>query len=149
MRPDTKTRLSLRTAIVAATILSMAPPAMAQTLDTAKDEPIGQAEFIKNCAVCHGRQGKGDGPLADQLAKRPASLAGIAKRNNGVFPAEYVYQLIDGRQMISAHGTKDMPVWGERFHALSTEEVWPWGSEQIVRGRILELVFYVQSLQER
>lgn len=148
MPSASENRLALAAVVIAASI-SGALPAAAQTLDTAKDEPIGKAEFIRNCAVCHGREGRGDGPLADQLSKRPPSLTTIAKRNNGVFPAEQIYHLIDGRRMISAHGTSDMPVWGDRFLARSSEEFWPWGSEQMVRGRILEIVFYLQNIQER
>lgn len=149
MRTIPESRRILMTAAVAVVIACATTPALAQSLDAAKGEVIGQAEFVKNCAVCHGREGKGDGPLADQLAKRPAPLTTIAKQNKGVFPTDRIYRLIDGREMISAHGTSEMPVWGDRYFAKSVEDHWPWGSEQVVRGRILEIVFYLQSIQER
>ena len=135
-------------AIVTATMATLSP-VLAQSREKGKNEPIGQSSFMANCAVCHGREGKGDGPYAPFLTKKPATLTTIRERNKGVFPIEYLYNLIDGREMIAAHGTREMPVWGEAFMAASVQDFWPWGSEQVVRGRILELVYYVQSIQDR
>ena len=44
----------------------------------------------------------------------------LAKSNNGVFPKDAVYEAIDGSKTIPAHGTREMPIWGERFNLLST-----------------------------
>lgn len=34
----------------------------------------GEKLFDQNCTTCHGTSGKGDGPTADMLDKRPADL---------------------------------------------------------------------------
>jgi len=39
-------------------------------------------------------------------------LTSIAKRNGGVFPVDRVMMNIDGRAMPRAHGTSEMPIWG-------------------------------------
>ena len=38
--------------------------------------------------------------------------------NNGVFPTNAVYETIDGLKTIPAHGTREMPIWGERFNPI-------------------------------
>ena len=53
--------------------------------------------------------------MSNELKKRPADLTVLAKRNNGVFPLNSVYRIIDGRDTIASHGTREMPVWGYRF----------------------------------
>jgi hypothetical protein len=80
-----------------------------------QDSDAGQQEFLKNCAECHGADGKGGGPRGAKLGAKPADLTRLAKNNHGVFDAAAVYQIIDGRKSGSrAHLSKDMPVWGCR-----------------------------------
>ncbi len=67
------------------------------------------------CATCHGTGAKGDGPLAEMLKKRPADLTLFARNNNGIYPADMVGRIIDGRQPLAGHGGKDMPTWGDAF----------------------------------
>ena len=62
------------------------------------------------CASCHGESGRGNGAVAIFLRRRPADLTQIAMRNKGTFPADRVYQMIDGRQAVKAHGESQMPV---------------------------------------
>ncbi len=124
----------------------------------AKDPDAGKTEFEAKCAVCHGVDGKGDGPLASQLKTTPADLTQLSKKNGGVFPLSAVYEKIDGRQEVKAHGTRDMPVWGYRYAPLPSSalspkpmESWPLSDlpdpEAIIRGRILALVDYLYRLQ--
>ncbi|TIU18423.1 MAG: cytochrome c [Mesorhizobium sp.] len=75
----------------------------------------GKAEYMNSCAVCHGLEGKGDGPLGDELLKRPSDLTRLSRRNGGEFPYWRVFAVIDGRGMVPAHGNRDMPVWGRQF----------------------------------
>lgn len=75
----------------------------------------GAALYLEYCAVCHGAEGRGDGPAAAALQKPPSDLTGLAAANGGAFPATMVYQLIDGRRLVLAHGDADMPIWGRRF----------------------------------
>jgi mono/diheme cytochrome c family protein len=77
--------------------------------------------FQNYCAVCHGKEGKGNGPAASALTKAPADLTRIAARNGGTFPDVRVKRYIEGLDEVPAHGTRDMPMWGELFRALSRD----------------------------
>ncbi len=76
----------------------------------------GKLEYQMGCAACHGADGKGIGPVAALFRVPPADLTILAKRNSGIFPFSFVYEVIDGRQVVIAHGTRDMPIWGDRFN---------------------------------
>ena len=112
---------------------------------------FGKREFESNCASCHGVQGKGDGVLRPYLTKSPTDLTVLARRNNGVFPTQRVYEFIDGRQPIPLHGARDMPVWGKDYLAKSAQDWqdWPYDSEAYVRSRIIALVDYINRLQQK
>ncbi|SPH17014.1 hypothetical protein DEA8626_00528 [Defluviimonas aquaemixtae] len=56
----------------------------------------GRALYAEYCTSCHGPGGRGDGPAAEGLGKRPADLTGIAARNGGTFPMVAVMSTIDG-----------------------------------------------------
>ena len=71
-------------------------------------------EFSSKCAECHGADGKGTGPRSADMKKKPANLTILAKRNNGVFAADAVYKLIDGRDTKTSHSGSEMPLWGCR-----------------------------------
>ena len=72
---------------------------------------IGKNEYMTNCASCHGTAGKGDGPSAETLKSRVTDLTVLSRNNGGVFPVSRVYEVIDGRQQVKAHGVREMPVW--------------------------------------
>ena len=74
----------------------------------------GAELFRTHCAVCHGRSGRGDGPLVGQLRVTPPDLTKFTQRNGGVFPSERVYRIIDGRD-VPSHGDREMPIWGDAF----------------------------------
>jgi len=59
------------------------------------------SEFKVFCGACHGAGGKGDGPAAKSFRKRPPDLTQLAKRNDGTFPADRVFKIIDGRTPVS------------------------------------------------
>ncbi len=109
-------------------------------------------EFRNSCAVCHGVEGQGDGPMAVLLKVKPPDLTSLAVKNGGKFPFDYVMRVIDGRAAIGPHGTRDMPVWGDRYMRdfPKTQMQEPYRSktaEPLVRARILELTYYLQSIQ--
>lgn len=106
----------------------------------------GKPVYDQYCATCHGREAKGDGPAMNLLTVKPADLTQISKRNNGTFPFWKTYRVVDGREDIKGHGSRDMPIWGAEFRSQSTSS--PMAQTQ-VRGRILELLYYLQSIQTK
>lgn len=113
---------------------------------------IGKIEYETACAVCHGLTGKGDdGLLKELLAKPMPNLTVLAKNNKGVFPFDRVYQIIDGRQEVKAHGTRKMPIWGKAFNNQSSAYFKNYpahDSESAARSRILALTEFIYRLQE-
>jgi mono/diheme cytochrome c family protein len=145
-------RAALKGLATAAVIVGIALATWAQEPDT------GKMEYQRSCVACHGVDGKGTGPLAAVLKTKPADLTTIAKRNNGAFPTNRVYETIDGRQEIKSHGPREMPVWGFSFNPSQFQ----WfgraaphyvdpaiDPEVIIRGRILALVDYLNRIQEK
>lgn len=105
---------------------------------------VGREEFVKHCAACHGLDARGGGPVAEALRTPPADLTRIAARRGGAFPAGEISDWIDGRLATSAHGPREMPVWGARFaEGLPPEPL----AQDLVRGRIVTLVEYLRSIQ--
>ena len=108
-------------------------------------EAAGKAQFRANCAVCHGLEARGDGPMAEVLNRKPPNLTLLSRANGGFFPYGVVFDTIDGRDDVLAHGSREMPVWGEVFL--------PGGGTHgmdvvlLVYGRILALTRYLESLQ--
>lgn len=81
----------------------------------------GAAMFNSYCAVCHGLNAEGKGPAASALVKVPADLTRISARNNGQFPETRVRRYIEGLDELPAHGSRDMPMWGELFRGLNRD----------------------------
>jgi hypothetical protein len=54
--------------------------------------------------------------------------------------------MIDGREVVKGHGTQDMPLWGDEFRLEAGSSV---DAQAQVRGKILQLVYYLQSLQTK
>ena len=75
----------------------------------------GAQLYRAHCATCHGRDGAGDGPMVPELRANPSDLRTLSQRNGGVFPRQAVMRQVDGRDLIAAHGTRDMPLWGWQF----------------------------------
>jgi mono/diheme cytochrome c family protein len=106
----------------------------------------GELEYQRNCAVCHGTDGRGDGIMKQYLTLPPANLRQLAKKNGGKFPFWEVYAKIDGEREVRAHGTREMPIWGERFRAEAGSE----GKSALTQaaGRILTLTYYLEHIQD-
>ena len=100
----------------------------------------GKEMYDTYCAVCHGKEGKGNGPAAPALKKTPANLTELTQRNGGKFPELKVYTTIKGDSETPAHGARDMPMWGSLLGSVST-------GEGEVQMRIAGLTAYVESLQ--
>jgi mono/diheme cytochrome c family protein len=113
---------------------------------------IGKALYDAHCAGCHGISGKGDGPLSDSLAKPPADLTQLSGRYGGYFPSNKIFDIIDGRKDVAAHGPRDMPVWGKIFQKEDTSTA-PCNTNECFyskfwRGRILAIMNYLRTLQK-
>lgn len=107
-----------------------------------------ETEYMNSCAVCHGASGRGDGNLVNFLTVKPTDLTKLSANNDGKFPFLEVFQVVDGRTQVGGHGERDMPVWGSRYQEDIGETYGPYGGEAAVRARVLELVYYIQTLQE-
>lgn len=114
---------------------------------SAQEMSYGEAEYLNSCAVCHGVEGKGDGPLGDELLKRPSDLTDLAARNGGAFPYSRVFAVIDGRYLVPGHGEREMPVWGRQFLEEDAKTYGPSGGEIVTTERIHNLAGYIESLQ--
>jgi mono/diheme cytochrome c family protein len=102
----------------------------------------GQDLFVTYCASCHGVSGRGNGPAAEELRRRPADLTQFAEHNGGIFNSARIHSIVDGRA-VKAHGTIEMPVWGDAFK-------WREGlPEDAIKARIEALVRYLETIQER
>jgi mono/diheme cytochrome c family protein len=135
-------QLWLGTGILASTVILAPALAYAQA-------DIGKQEYLNSCAVCHGTTGKGEGPLASELKTRPSDLTHLDKVS--IFPI--LYGIIDGRRIVAFHGPREMPVWGDRYRERAAEltagNATPEEQEEFTRGRILALIGYIYTLQEK
>jgi len=98
---------------------------MSQELQDAMD--AGETEYIRSCAFCHGEKGKGDGFYAAKLIVKPANITLLQKNNDGVFPSRAVFQIIEG--------TDNVRYVDDQF------------TRTLVRGRIFELLLYLEEIQ--
>ena len=95
------------------------------------------------CAVCHGPNAKGDGPMAMFLKTAPSDLTRISAKNGGMFPLAKVRRIISGEEPLpSGHGTRDMPLWGPIFSQIAWDQ-------DLGRVRIDNLARYLESLQAK
>lgn len=134
---------------VAALPFALAVPTAAQgAAETRKPEYkveySGISLFRTYCSTCHGREAKGDGPMADQLRYRPPDLTLLAQRNDGKYPADDVFRMIDGRKAVKGHGGPDMPIWGDAFK--NAREGF---DETSVKDKIQAIVDYLAGIQSR
>ena len=109
---------------------------------------LGKSSYNANCAICHGEDGTGTGDVADLLRVAPPDLTTLSERSNGAFPFSEVYSSIsDGK--FRAHGGV-MPIWGDDFmtDTLTDRGMNADDAAHIVQGRILSLVYYLESIQK-
>jgi nucleotide-binding universal stress UspA family protein/mono/diheme cytochrome c family protein len=146
---STATSAILATAMLAAFLFTSVATAAAQAQPPApqpqaemRQRVTGGEVFRTYCATCHGPSGRGDGPLAGSMRRRPADLTEIAKKNGGEYPSEIVFRTIDGQTPMRGHGGPDMPVWGDAF-ARSRDG----GDAVTVKERIDSLVEFIRTLQ--
>ena len=115
----------------------------------AQEAVLGKKEFEERCSVCHGVTGGGDGTVGELFAIKPKNLRVLAKENGGIFPFDEVRAAIDGRRRVIAHGSSEMPIWGDYLmeEALEGRFIRPNDARLVVEARISALTQYIHSLQ--
>jgi cbb3-type cytochrome c oxidase subunit III len=149
----TRTAAAILVTVIGTTAMTFGAVALARPAtdqQSTQDKPFsllspslyGVDNFHSYCSPCHGRGGKGDGPVAPALKRRPSDLTTLARRNHGVFPRAQVREFItNGSRDIPEHGSIAMPVWGPTFRALES-------SDKSVAIRIANVVEYLESIQQ-
>ena len=134
-----KLGLVLSSVLVAGSMMSFAA--------SAQEADIGAKLYMDYCSACHGATGLGDGDMADVVNIPSPNLTLLAKNNDGAFPMLKVLQIIDGRSGVRAHGGA-MPLWGQVFSDEIGDSEGAYGSVLEVRGRLLSLATYLESIQK-
>lgn len=114
----------------------MAVPAWAQD-----DTESGQDSYFRHCAVCHGLEGYGNGPLAEAMKIAPSDLTLLSAKHDGTFPAAKIADIIRNGGGVLGHGSPTMPAWGLYF----AEK----GKPEVARERVKALVDYIASIQKQ
>jgi len=99
--------------------------ASVNALDKTAQIKLGETEYLNNCAACHGKDAKGNGPVAAVLTTKPFDLTMISKRFDGKYHRDFVYKVINGHEIIS----------------------YEHDNQAMVFGRIMSLVAYLESIQ--
>jgi mono/diheme cytochrome c family protein len=107
------------------------------------DIKAGAETFGKYCASCHGKQGKGDGPVAETLKIAPSDLTALARTYEGKFPRGYVSAVLIFGKRVASHGSNDMPVWGAKFRKIDPEH------DRSGQKHIDDLIAYLESIQAK
>ena len=113
--------------------------APAATTPATREDPSGRDLFIGHCAICHGLDGRGRGPLAEAMKIVPADLTQIAAKHDGTFPDAKVSDVIRNGGAVLGHGSTAMLPWGLYF----SERHKPAAG----KARVKALVTYLKSLQ--
>jgi mono/diheme cytochrome c family protein len=111
------------------------------------EEPSGAEDFATFCAACHGASGRGDGPSASGLARKPADLTRLSARNGGVFPGTKVMAKIWGYTG-GREGGSPMPEFGPLLQG----ELVPYdGGDGIATPtpvRLVQIAEYLKAIQD-
>jgi mono/diheme cytochrome c family protein len=133
-----------RIAVLAVAFAVSAVPSTGQEKESPIDVVSGAYSFRTHCASCHGTDGKGEGPLTDNLRFRSPDLTRITQRNQGAFPADKIQRIVDGRSPLKGHGGPEMPIWGDAFKGPETGY-----DEEVVKAKIRAVVDYLRTIQEK
>jgi mono/diheme cytochrome c family protein len=105
------------------------------------DSVDGHALYNAYCAVCHGTDARGSGPMARSFKVQPPDLTRIAARSGGAWSQARVERIISGEEpRPGGHGTRAMPVWGPIFSQVAWDQ-------DLGRLRIHNLANYIAHLQ--
>jgi mono/diheme cytochrome c family protein len=106
--------------------------------------PVSGLQLYKRyCAVCHGNDLKGNGPISPEFKNPPSNLTTLAQRHDGKFPDEYVQEVLRNGVKKPAHGDTEMPIWGPLFALITGTD------PELVSIRILNLTNYIKTMQAK
>lgn len=104
----------------------------------------GSQLYLLNCSNCHGTYGEGNGAVTPDLTVVLLDLRYLSDRNDGIFPEEFVRDIIDGRTTRGAHGPEGMPIWGAEF---ARGEGLDEAADRRVDAKVDALVQFLESIQ--
>ena len=123
-----------------------------QTTPKIKNVPIkptsvvsGEQMYVTYCAVCHGADGTGKGPAAPAMKANPTDLTALSNGNGGTFPSSRVLSVLKFGVETPAHGTADMPIWGDLMATLTPDSQ---RSRAEVQQRMSNLIDYLKKMQK-
>ena len=108
-------------------------------------QPVdGVSIFRSYCAPCHGADGRGNGPVSKALKQQTPDLTRLSKRNDGAFPVVDVQMtiLFGTGNLLPAHGSKEMPIWGPMFHEIEFDQ-------DLGNVRLKNVLTYLESIQQK
>lgn len=121
---------------------SQEPPSAGATAEASADAaPSGSDLYLRHCAICHGIDGRGHGPLTEAMKIVPADLTRVTVRSGGAFPDAKVSDVIRNGGGVLGHGSTAMLPWGIYFSERRNPAVG--------KARIKALVAYIKSIQEK
>ncbi len=82
---------------------------------TAESLRVGEALYRAHCAVCHGSEGRGDGPAAAALRPRPADLRRTARLADGMV----FLRITEGLAGTAMPAFRDILTEEERWHVVN------------------------------
>ncbi|WP_299694705.1 cytochrome c [uncultured Tateyamaria sp.] len=106
----------------------------------------GQALYARDCAVCHGDNGKGAGAASLGLGVLPPDLTTLSAQNRGIFPRDFVMSVIDGYNRRD-HPSSAMPEFGNNDLG-PTVQVEDGGVSTPIPSDLIALAAYLESIQQ-
>jgi hypothetical protein len=107
----------------------------------------GRDLFKRHCVRCHGDNAMGGAVDTGKESVRTPDLTTLAKRNGGILPIWGVYEVVSGSKVLAEHRSRTMPIWGEEF--AKARGITKANKETIVRGRILALLAFLSTIQQK
>ena len=122
-----------------------AETANSESMDRMNLDPVvvGRAAYEQYCMGCHGPNANGGGELEPLLTVTPPDLTMLNAKYNGAFPEDAIRKMVDGREVVPAHGTREMPIWGNIWVTVDGDTL----DEAIVNRRVSNLITYLKSIQ--